>query len=158
MANQDVSNQSAPEPALLVRRWTIATESELPTELIPALRAHWGERLPALIALQGPLGAGKTTLVKHLLAALGAPIETVSSPTYGLIHEYPLPEGQLVYHADCYRRLPGYAELQELLATGQTSLLIEWPELLDYDLPWDYWLRIELPGTQRQYLLYHSEV
>jgi len=60
-------------------------------------------RLPhgALLLLDGPLGAGKTTLVAALVAALGGP-ERVSSPTYTLIHEYPTPKGPIV-HVDAYR-------------------------------------------------------
>jgi tRNA threonylcarbamoyladenosine biosynthesis protein TsaE len=55
----------------------------------------------ALLTLDGPLGAGKTTLIAAMVAALGGP-ERVSSPTYTLIHEYPTPEGPIV-HVDAYR-------------------------------------------------------
>ncbi|RIH87022.1 tRNA threonylcarbamoyladenosine biosynthesis protein TsaE [Meiothermus luteus] len=55
----------------------------------------------ALVLLTGPMGAGKTTLVKFIAEALGFQGE-VTSPTYTLIHEYPTPGG-LVVHMDAYR-------------------------------------------------------
>lgn len=54
-----------------------------------------------LVLLTGPLGAGKTTLVKFIAEALGFKGE-VTSPTYTLIHEYPTPRGPIV-HIDAYR-------------------------------------------------------
>lgn len=84
---------------------------------------------PLVVYLQGDLGAGKTTLARGLLHALG---ETgpVRSPTYGLIAEYLTPAGR-VLHLDLYRlRSP-----EELLALGLADYLpdsrlwlIEWPE------------------------------
>lgn len=68
--------------------------------------SHFAKRLievlprGAIIVLRGPLGAGKTTLVQALAAALGFS-GRVTSPTYTLIHEYPTPSGLLV-HVDAY--------------------------------------------------------
>src|SRR6202522_9649 len=68
-----------------------------------------GERIaemlppPMLIILRGEVGAGKTTLVKGIAAALGAATEDeVTSPTFTLVHEY---VGQAVrlFHLDLYR-------------------------------------------------------
>ena len=54
-----------------------------------------------VLALDGPLGAGKTQWVKGLAAGLGS-AAPVTSPTFTLIHEYP--GGRLpLYHMDCYR-------------------------------------------------------
>lgn len=83
----------------------------------------------AVVYLQGPLGAGKTTLVRGLLAALGHP-GRVKSPTYTLMERYDV-EGRCVWHLDLYRiAAPGelaYLGLDEL--DPQTDLvLIEWPE------------------------------
>src|SRR6195952_4676833 len=67
---------------------------EMMTELLPA---------PKLVVLRGDLGAGKTTLVKGIAAALGAAAaEDVTSPTFTLVHEY---QGRKVrlYHLDLYR-------------------------------------------------------
>ena len=68
-----------------------------------AFAARLARELPpgALLLLDGPLGAGKTTLIAALVAALGGPDRT-SSPTYTLIHEYPTPDGPIV-HVDAYR-------------------------------------------------------
>ena len=77
---------------------TLADETET-----RAFAASLARELPhgALLLLDGPLGAGKTTLVAGLVAALGGP-ERTSSPTYTLIHEYPTPHGDVI-HIDAYR-------------------------------------------------------
>ena len=60
------------------------------------------------IALYGDLGAGKTTFVQGLLPALGIE-ETVTSPTYQLVHSYAGPR-HMIYHCDFYRVEPGEDE------------------------------------------------
>lgn len=83
----------------------------------------------ALVFLHGPLGAGKTTLVRGLLRAYGHS-GAVRSPTYTLIEEYHLPTAT-VLHLDLYRLGSAeeldYLGLREQL-NGQTLVLIEWPE------------------------------
>lgn len=81
------------------------------------------------IALSGDLGAGKSTLARAILKALGFDGE-VPSPTFALILPYDPPEVRIpVIHADFYR-LEGALELDELgLDAGELALLIaEWPE------------------------------
>jgi tRNA threonylcarbamoyladenosine biosynthesis protein TsaE len=81
------------------------------------------------IALLGDLGAGKSTLARAILTALGFAGE-VPSPTFALILPYDPPEVRIpVIHADFYR-LDGAIELEELgLDAGDPALLIaEWPE------------------------------
>ena len=81
------------------------------------------------IALSGDLGAGKSTLARAILGALGFAGE-VPSPTFALILPYDPPEVRIpVIHADFYR-LDGAMELDELgLDAGDPALLIaEWPE------------------------------
>jgi len=84
---------------------------------------------PLLIALSGELGAGKTTLVGGLLAALGHP-GPVRSPTYSIIEPYRL-AGRDIHHCDLYR-LRDPDELEDLglrdLLTARSVLLVEWPE------------------------------
>lgn len=84
---------------------------------------------PLLIGLSGDLGAGKTTLVGGLLAALGHD-GAVRSPTYTLIEPYRLASRDL-YHCDLYR-LRDPTELDDLglrdLAVARSVLLVEWPE------------------------------
>lgn len=94
-----------------------------------ALARQLADALPegALVLLTGPLGAGKTTLVKFLAETLGFGGE-VTSPTYTLIHEYPTERG-LIVHIDAYRM----ADQEELYSLGLEDylpearlVLIEW--------------------------------
>jgi len=89
--------------------------------------------LGALVVLEGPLGAGKTTFVRFLAEALGFK-GRVTSPSYTLIHTYPTPEGPLV-HADLYRLKDPKLLLPQLWSAGEGARLIvvEWgePEALE---------------------------
>lgn len=101
-----------------------------------------------VVALSGELGAGKTTLARGILAALGHEGE-VPSPTFTLVQTYPH-LAPPVAHVDLYR-LGAPAEVEALalddwLDAGG-ALLIEWPERLGPMLwPWRLWLRIEGAG------------
>lgn len=96
------------------------------------------------IALVGDLGAGKTTFVAGLVAALGAPAPA-TSPTFSLVNEYP--GGRLiVWHVDLYR-IERDAELAELglddvLGDKRGVVLVEWADKFDV-MPRDH-LRLEL--------------
>lgn len=95
------------------------------------------------IALVGDLGAGKTTFVAGLVAALGA--GTAHSPTFSLVNEYP--GGRLVvWHVDLYR-IEREAELVELglddlIGDPRGVVLVEWADKLAV-MPEDH-LRLEL--------------
>jgi tRNA threonylcarbamoyladenosine biosynthesis protein TsaE len=83
-----------------------------------------------VVALSGGLGAGKTTLARAIIAALGYAGE-VPSPTFAILEVYAPPAVRLpVVHADFYR-LTDPAEMEELgLADyrSESALLAEWPE------------------------------
>ena len=87
---------------------------------------------PRLVVLRGEVGAGKTTLVKGIAAALGAASEEdVTSPTFTLVHEYTGPKVR-VYHLDLYR-LETERELEtlgidEMAAEPDALVLVEWGE------------------------------
>jgi len=106
-----------------------------------------------IFALYGTLGAGKTTFVKRLCAALGV-IEPVSSPTFGLVHTYLGNPGE-VYHFDFYR-IEAEEEVyqigvEEYFDSGN-YVFIEWPERISGLLPDDIahiFIRV-VEGTQRQ--------
>lgn len=112
------------------------------------------ERLPvgALLLIDGPLGAGKTTLVQELVAALDGDA-AVTSPTYTLVHEYPTPAGTVV-HVDAYRLDDAAALLQlgfdEYLERARL-VAVEWGRTLAAAYPeaWQLEMRREGDDARR---------
>jgi len=104
-------------------------------------------------AFFAPMGAGKTTLISRLSKWLGIE-DSVSSPTFSIINEYELPDGERVCHMDWYR-LNGAAEavqagVEERIVSGDRCW-IEWPERAAELLPDDTWfitLRAEDADTR----------
>lgn len=88
----------------------------------------------AVVHLQGDLGAGKSTLARALLRALGVS-GAIRSPTYTLVERYPV-EGGEAWHLDLYR-IGDAGELEFLgLDEGSAVLwLVEWPERGGASLP-----------------------
>jgi|SRR5664280_2372095 len=90
-----------------------------------------------IFAFYGPMGAGKTTIIKALCKNLGA-IDVVSSPTFTLVNEYKTSGGESLFHIDFYR-IKKQEEvydfgLEEYL-TGDSYCFMEWPELVEELLP-----------------------
>jgi tRNA threonylcarbamoyladenosine biosynthesis protein TsaE len=110
----------------------------------------------AVVGLVGPLGAGKTHLVRAIVAGLGGDVQRVSSPTFALIHEYAA--RMPVFHFDAYRLpKPGaFADLgAEEYFAGEGVCLIEWADRVEDILPADQ-LRIvieHLGPTNRRFTL-----
>jgi len=89
-----------------------------------------------VLLLYGDMGAGKTTLIKSLVKALGSH-DDVSSPTFSIVNEYKVLDG-LVYHFDLYR-LKDIEEayhfgIEEYLNSNQW-IIMEWPQVLESLLP-----------------------
>jgi tRNA threonylcarbamoyladenosine biosynthesis protein TsaE len=102
---------------------TLAIAERIAETLMPA---------PRLVILRGDLGAGKTTLVKGIAAALGAADpEEVTSPTFTLVHEYQGTKLRL-YHLDLYRleteRELATLGLEEMIEVPDALFLVEWGE------------------------------
>jgi tRNA threonylcarbamoyladenosine biosynthesis protein TsaE len=98
--------------------------------------AHHDALADAFIALEGPLGAGKTTFARHLLRALGA-TGRIKSPTYALLEPYDLPRLKAA-HLDFYR----FDDPREWLDAGLREVfaqpglkLAEWPDKAGSLLP-----------------------
>jgi len=108
----------------------------------------FGERLAAcarpgeVIGLSGPLGVGKTTLVRGVLAGLGHQGEA-PSPSFAIVQPYDALDPP-VWHVDLYR-IEQRAELAELGLedAGDAVLLVEWPERAGDDA-WPDALRLSL--------------
>ena len=91
-----------------------------------------------IITFTGPLGAGKTTLIRALAKELGIK-DRVTSPTFAYVVTYKLPDDQSVYHFDLYR----LKSLNEFYESGfdeyfylpQSKVFIEWPEIVSSILP-----------------------
>ena len=120
-------------------------------ETTRALGRGLAQRLPkgTILLLQGPLGAGKTSLVQGLALACGID-EPITSPTFALAQHYPQGQPPLV-HLDLYRlEAPGSAdelflqEEEEARAMG-ALMAVEWPERMRLELP-EAW-RLELCHT-----------
>lgn len=106
----------------------------------------WGRAIGAVavpgrvfVALYGPLGAGKTTLVRAACAGAGLG-EPVTSPTFTLVQRYA--DGAPVYHVDLYR-IERASELVELgwddLESGDNAVFVEWADRAWNRLPPDRW-------------------
>jgi tRNA threonylcarbamoyladenosine biosynthesis protein TsaE len=143
----------AQHPAILETRsliWPDEAACAAFAARLAALPVLWPS---SFIALEGPLGAGKTTFVRHLLRALGVP-GRIKSPTYAVLEPYEV-GGHAVSHFDFYRfndpREWVDAGFRELFAAPGLKLA-EWPEHAAPLLPLADWrLRIEpLEGEARR--------
>ncbi|HWO89751.1 MAG TPA: tRNA (adenosine(37)-N6)-threonylcarbamoyltransferase complex ATPase subunit type 1 TsaE [Gemmatimonadales bacterium] len=118
---------------------------------------EFGARLsrPAVIALSGELGSGKTTLVQAIAQGLGVELP-VTSPTFALVQRYDSPGGPM-YHVDAYRLKPGDdvrdLGFDEMLSEPGAVVCVEWPERLgDAAPPFTHRLRLEHNGDEARRL------
>lgn len=111
---------------------------------------RWGFELgesivaPLVVSLSGDLGAGKTTLAQAICAGYGV-AESVTSPTYALVHKY---DGKksAVFHVDLYR-LDDQRQLINIgwddLLSERAVIIVEWPERAGDQMP-DNHLHIDI--------------
>ncbi len=131
-------------------------ESIFKIKEIPRIASHILKTAPSkTLAFHGEMGAGKTTLIKALVAELGGKGST-SSPTFGIVNEYQNENGELLaYHFDFYR----LNDPSEALDMGLEDYLysdawifMEWPEKIAELLPpdaTDIWLEVVDDDTRR---------
>ncbi len=137
-------------PILETRQWHWADEAAC--EACARQLAGRAGIHQAFIELAGPLGAGKTTFVRHLLRALGV-AGRIKSPTYTVMEPYTLADGSEAAHFDFYR----FTDPREWLDAGFRDVfarpglkIAEWPDKVAGLLPPpDLRLLIE-PGDEDQ--------
>lgn len=117
----------------------VRSRSEADTDRIGASLANV-LRPGLVVGLVGPLGSGKTRLVRAIAEALGANPSQIASPTFSLIHEY---QGRLpIYHFDAYR-LASPEEFEAIGADeyfrGDGVCLVEWADRVAEVMPPSAW-------------------
>lgn len=98
------------------------------THFMPLLKQY------PIFAFKGPLGAGKTTLIKEILAQCGVR-QDVTSPTFGYVNTYQNEQGETFHHFDLYRisdqeSFVGLGFCDYLEPKPNTLIFIEWPEVI----------------------------
>ena len=140
---------------------TAASEiiSESPDETVRIGRALGKLLEPGdVVALIGPLGAGKTCLARGVAKGIGADPKTVTSPTFVLINEYE--GGMPLYHFDAYR-LSGAGDMYALGSdeyfSGGGACLVEWADRVEESLPEEH-LRvlIEITGQSSRAIRFEA--
>ena len=129
--------------------WIAGSESELP-DVAEAILSIFDR--PSVVAIYGRMGAGKTTLIRHLCKLIGV-TDIVQSPTFSIVNEYRSGEnGESVYHFDFYR----IKKLEEAYDLGYEDYFfsgswcfIEWPELIESLLPAET-IRLGIAGESRR--------
>ena len=118
---------------------TVPSLAALPAAAI-RLQAAIAEAGCSVVAFEGQMGAGKTTLIRALAAALGV-ADDVSSPTFALVNEYRDARNKPIYHFDFYR-INSIAEAEHMGATEYLDsgylCLVEWPARVAALLPVPY--------------------
>lgn len=98
-----------------------------------------------VLCLSGQLGSGKTTLASGIGRGWGA-LQTVTSPSFTLVHEYYRADNAQLHHVDCYR-LEKAPEIETIglieRIEARVALMIEWPEYIEPWLPSEcLWIRM----------------
>ena len=111
----------------------ITSQDELP-DVARAVIRSLGRR--TVVAFRGSMGAGKTTLIREIVVALGS-ADTVTSPTFAIVNQYKAGKGR-IHHFDFYRiddqREAYDFGYEEYFYSGDLCL-VEWPEKIEQLLP-----------------------
>ena len=114
----------------------ISSQNELPEVAEAVLEALDGR---SVVAFFGPMGAGKTTLIREIVSQLGSD-DNVTSPTFAIVNQYSASEGVRICHFDFYRLDRPEEALdigcEEYFYSGDICL-VEWPEKIEGLLPAD---------------------
>ncbi len=120
---------------LTVETESVAATQALGAGLAPLLRGG------VVLALSGDLGAGKTAFTQGLAQGLGVG-RPVTSPTFVLVNQYPVPGGLLLQHVDCYRLANAPLEMWDAglsdLFADENIVVIEWADRIPELLPEDH--------------------
>lgn len=113
----------------------------------------------SVLAFEGTLGAGKTTLVQAILRCAGV-TGPIASPTFTYVHHYQIPSGKTFYHFDLYRipTLESFLEagFAEYLYQPNSFALIEWPEVITPLLKYRVcWINLDYEGTEKRRITAH---
>ena len=111
----------------------ITSQDELP-DVARAVIRSLGRR--TVVAFRGGMGAGKTTLIREIVAALGS-ADTVTSPTFAIVNQYKAGK-ERIHHFD-FDRIDDQREAydfgyEEYFYSGDLCL-VEWPEKIEQLLP-----------------------
>lgn len=108
----------------------VESSSDAATEHLGCILASW-LRPGSVVALYGDLGAGKTVLSRGIARGLGI-VEPVTSPTFTIVQEYRLADGNWFFHLDMYRiddaRTALAFGIEEYLFAPDAITAVEWPE------------------------------
>ena len=111
--------------------------------------------VPSVVGFQGSLGAGKTTIIKHIIKSLGVE-EAVTSPTFNIARSYEI-DSLEIYHVDLYRisTIHEFFDLDLPLFKDNTLFFIEWSDLLP-NANLDNWrfVKIEVLDEQTRKISY----
>jgi tRNA threonylcarbamoyladenosine biosynthesis protein TsaE len=134
------------------KSWVASNITDLPP-IADALLESVDSRI---LALDGPMGSGKTTLIKELCRALDSE-DDVHSPTFSLVNEYRSGEGEPIFHFDLYRLEDPKEALDigclEYFDSGHYCF-IEWPDKIKHLLPENVqYVELKAEGETRTFSL-----
>ncbi len=146
--------------SMLNQDYIIESEQELQniaSNLLTIIEQKYTKHNCKFIALNGDLGAGKTTLVRYVLKQLNY-LEKVKSPTYNLLNSYNISTKnysfKYLHHFDLYRFSNPDMWLEygfdEYLNNNQALIFIEWPQNAAIYLPQaiiNIWLKVHTPSS-----------